>query len=402
VRAAPAQEDIRRLNLGAVLRHIHVSGALSRADLTARLGLNRATIGALTLALVDAGLVTEGMPDVAGGGRGRPSLVVRPESERVFVLAVAIGVERITVARVGLGGVVLDRRETRTSRNGFTLASAVATVGAFGASLLETAPVSAVYIGTGVAICGIVRGEDGMVRFAPNTGWVDEPLGDRIAEALTERTSATRPVAVGNDADLGALAEHTRGVAASCDDVIYIHGDVGVGGGIITGGVLLAGLDGYGGEIGHMVVRADGRPCGCGSRGCWETEIGEYALLEAAGVAGGGREAVDAVVDAARRGDVSAQEALRQVGDWLGFGIANLVNIFNPQMVVMGGMLRGVYLGAATQVRSRLRTMSLTPHREAVKLRTPGLEEDSPLIGAAELAFGRLLADPLDVGAAWV
>lgn len=396
MRAAPSQEDIRRLNLGAVLRHIHVSGALSRADLTARLGLNRATIGALTVDLAEAGLVTEGAPGVGGGGRGRPSLVVRPESERVFVIAVAIGVERITVARVGLGGVVLERRDADTPREGRTLDAAVATVKEFGDSLLRSASSGSLHVGIGVAACGIVRADSGMVRFGPNTGWREEPLGDRVSEAL----GLTAPVSVGNDADLAALAEHTRGVAVGCDDVIYIHGDVGVGGGIIIGGELMAGTDGYGGEIGHMVVRMDGRKCGCGSIGCWETEIGEYALLTAAGRSGSGRGAVDAVVDAARRGDVTAQEALRQVGEWLGFGVANLVNIFNPQMVVMGGMLRGVYLGAAAQVRTRLNAAALASSLEAVKLRTPKLGEDAPLIGAAELAFARLLDDPLEAGVA--
>jgi predicted NBD/HSP70 family sugar kinase len=399
VRAAPAQEDIRRLNLGAVLRHIHVSGALSRADLTARLGLNRSTIGALTADLADAGLVSEGAPAGAARGRGRPSLVVRPESEHVYVLAIAIGVERIVMARVGLGGVVLDRRETAVTREAPSPASVMETVRAFGTSLLRAAPPRAAHVGTGVALSGIVSAGTGIVRFGPNTGWRDLPVADLIAEALANVAGVQGPVCVGNDADLAALAEHTRGVAVGCDDVIYIHGDVGVGGGIIHDGVLMSGADGHGGEIGHMVVRLDGKPCGCGSHGCWETEIGERAILGAAGRSGSGREAVDAVVDAARRGDVSAQEALRQVGDWLGFGIANLINIFNPEMVVMGGMLRGVYLGAATQVRSRLRTMALAASLEGVKLRTPLLGEDAPLIGAAELGFARLLTDPLEASA---
>jgi predicted NBD/HSP70 family sugar kinase len=396
VRAAPAQEDIRRLNLGAVLRHIHVSGAMSRADLTARLGLNRATIGALTVDLADAGLVSEGAPEVTARGRGRPSLVVRPESERVYVLAIAVGVERITMARIGLGGMVLDRRETEATRDALSPESVVETVREFGASLLKTAPKGAAHVGTGVAVASIVSTDAGVVRFGPNTGWKNQPIADLIADALEEVAGVRGPVCVGNDADLGALAEHTRGVAADCRNVVYIHGDVGVGGGIIHDGVLLSGADGYGGEVGHMAVRIDGKPCGCGSRGCWETEIGERAILGAAGRTGSGREAVDAVVDAARSGDVSAQEALRQVGDWLGFGIANLINIFNPEMVIMGGMLRGVYLGAATQVRSRLRMMALPDSLEGVKLRTPLLEEDAPLIGAAELGFARLLTDPLE------
>ncbi|HEX8630963.1 MAG TPA: ROK family protein, partial [Catenuloplanes sp.] len=104
----------------------------------------------------------------------------------------------------------------------------------------------------------------------------------------------------------------------------------------------------------------------------------------------------DAVVDAARRGDADAQRALREVGDWLGFGVANLINVFNPEMVIMGGNLREVYLAAAAQVRSRLNRNGLPACREHVRLRTPVLGDDAALLGAAEAAFEALLGDPLD------
>jgi predicted NBD/HSP70 family sugar kinase len=102
------------------------------------------------------------------------------------------------------------------------------------------------------------------------------------------------------------------------------------------------------------------------------------------------------VVDAAARGDAIAQNAIRQVGDWLGFGVANLVNIFNPEMVIFGGSLREVYLAAAAQVRSRLNRNSLLVCREHVRLRTPVLGDDAALLGAAEVALEPLLQDPLD------
>jgi predicted NBD/HSP70 family sugar kinase len=147
-----------------------------------------------------------------------------------------------------------------------------------------------------------------------------------------------------------------------------------------------------------MVVNVGGRPCGCGSRGCLEAEVGERALLEAAGRFGSqvGRDAVRSVVDAADRGDVLASEALVRVGDWLGVGVANLVNIFNPEIVIFGGMLREIYLGAAAQVRSRIATDVLRASRENLRLRTPVLGDDTTLVGAAELAFAQVLADPLD------
>jgi predicted NBD/HSP70 family sugar kinase len=146
-----------------------------------------------------------------------------------------------------------------------------------------------------------------------------------------------------------------------------------------------------------MVVNPDGRACGCGSRGCWETEIGEHALLQRAGRDGvTGSDAVLAVIDSAQRGDRAARAAIRHVGDWLGFGVANLINIFNPEIVVFGGTLRELYLAGADHVHQRLDAMALPACREHVQLSTPVLGDDAPLLGAAELAFERLLADPLD------
>jgi predicted NBD/HSP70 family sugar kinase len=391
MRVGPSQEEIRRQNLGALLRHVHIHGATSRAELTTALGLNRSTIGALTTDLANAGLVSEGAPKETGRA-GRPSLVVRPESHRVYAYAFSVEVDRLRVARVGLGGTVLDRRELARPRGLMAAETAPLLAGAL-KEMRQSVPADTICVGAGIAVCGMVRRDDGMVRLSPHTGWVDEPLGAALAAELG--TEAT--LAVGNIADVCAFAEHARGVAAGCDNVVYLYGDVGVGAGIIAGGRRLTGHGGYGGEVGHMVVNRDGVPCECGSRGCWETEIGEYAILRASGrPVGHGREALATVFDAAARGDARAQAAVRQAGDWLGFGVGNLVNIFNPEMVIFGGTLRDLYLAAAAQVRSRLNSIALSACLEHVRLRTPKLGDDAALIGAAELAFERLLADPLD------
>ncbi|UWP78418.1 ROK family protein [Dactylosporangium fulvum] len=396
MRVGPSQEEIRRSNLGALLRSVHLHGAMSRADLTTSLGLNRSTIGALTADLAAAGLVSEEVPQEQRGRAGRPSLVVRPESEKVYVYAFAVEVDRIVAARVGLGGVLLDRYEAARGRGEQDATAVVAPIAEFVRKVqagVDTNAPGARLIGSGAAVSAMVRREDGFVRLGPQLGWVDQPLGEAIGEVIGDG----RPVAVRNNADLAALAEHTRGAAVGCDNVVYLYGDAGVGGGIIAAGRPVTGHGGYGGEVGHMVVNPVGKPCSCGSHGCWETEIGEHALLAAAGRnPSAGREGILAVVDAASRGDATAQAAVRQVGDWLGFGVANLVNIFNPEMVIFGGTLREVYLASAAQVRSRLNRNGLPACREHVRLRTPQLGDDAALLGAAELAFEPLFADPLD------
>nr|WP_204056129.1 ROK family transcriptional regulator [Microbispora corallina] len=393
MRAGPSQEEIRKHNLGTLLRHVHLGGPTSRAELTSLMGLNRSTIMALTADLTAAGLVREELPRDTGRA-GRPSLVVRPETARVYVLAFEVGVDRLAAARIGLGGVILDRREIVRERGPFDMGQVVGTLAGFARQMRRRTRDDTVCVGAAAAFCGAVRKSDGLVRSGPNIGAEEVPL----AEELSRRLQLGLPVSVGNDANLGALAEHTRGVGMDCRDLVYLHGDVGIGGGVIVNGQLLGGHGGYGGEVGHMIVNPDGRPCGCGSRGCLEAEVGERALMEHAGRygEGRGRDGVRDVVDAADRGDVVAQGALQRVGGWLGLGVANLVNIFNPEMVIFGGMLREIYLGSAAQVRSRIATGTLAATREHVRLRTSTLGDDATLMGAAEMAFARVLADPLE------
>ncbi|MEV4711751.1 ROK family transcriptional regulator [Micromonospora sp. NPDC049374] len=389
------QEEIRRRNAGALLRQVHLRGPLSRAELGERMGLNRSTIMALTTELSRLGLVGEESP-VDTGRAGRPSLVVRPASDRCYVLAFDVAVDRLVAARIGLGGRILDRREAVRPRAGPDLHDVVAVLARFGRQLHRAAPAGANCVGVGASYCGMIRPGDGMVRYGPDLGWVDQAFGDELGRRL----GLGLPVAVGNEAHLGAQAEQQRGAGVGLDDLVYLHGDVGVGGGIIVGGRLLGGDSGYGCELGHMVVNPyDGRPCGCGSYGCLEAEVGERALLDAAGRPAElfGRDAVRSVADDADRGDPLAREALRRIGDWLGIGVANLINLFNPGLVVFGGMLCDLYPGAAAQVRGRIARHVLPVARETVRLRTAALGDDATLVGAAELGFARLLDDPLAV-----
>lgn len=387
------QEEIRRRNLGTLLRHVHLDGSVSRAALAERMGLNRSTIMALTLELTAAGLVREEAPTDTGR-TGRPSLVVRPETAGVYVLAFDVAVDWLTAARVGLGGVILDRRWAARPRAGADLDRVVEVLAGFGRQLHEAAPPEAVCVGLGASYCGMIRPDDGMVRFGPDLGWVDQAFGPELGRRL----GLARPVPVGNEAHLGALAEQRRGAGLGFQNMIYLHGDVGVGGGIIVGGKLLDGDGGYACELGHMVVNPHhGRPCGCGSHGCLEAEVGERALLDAAGRPADlfGRDALREVVSDAGRGDPAAREALHRIGDWLGVGVANLINLFNPGIVIFGGMLRDVYPGAADQVRTRIADNVLPVAKERVRLGTSALGDDATLVGAAELGFLELLADPL-------
>ena len=390
-------EDVRRGNLSTLLRYVHVHGPTARSTLTAVLGLNRSTIGDLTGELVTAGLLREeaGRPErvgdstVASSG-GRPSYVVLPETERVQALAIDVGVTHLIVARVGLGGVVLSRRDIPYRRGPRRVRDVARSIGQVAHELLTEMGASSTCAGAGAAVPGIVRVPDGLVRQVPNMGWVDVPLAELLSVELG------MPVAIGNDADLGVLAEHVRGAAVDVDDVIYLAGHSGIGAGVFTSGRPLIGHNGYAGEVGHVVVNPDGIECHCGSRGCWETESGEERFFELAGrPPGGGLACVREIVAAAASGDTVAARALTHVATWLGVGVASVVNVFNPEAVIMGGALGEIYAAAGPTVLAALDAAALHPPREQLRLLQPAFGNDSSLLGAAELAFTPLLADPL-------
>ncbi|MGH7611122.1 MAG: ROK family protein [Candidatus Dormibacteria bacterium] len=382
-------EAVRRHNLATVLGHLHRRGPTSRAQLTQLLGLNRATIGDLVDDLVARGLVLEAA-EPQRGARGRPSKVVGVSQGGYGVLAVQVGVDAVDAALVGLGGPILARRRAGLTRPGQrAVEQVVRTVARLGQALLERGPASLTLAGVGVAVPGAVNFERGVVNFAPNLGWRQVPLADLVRARLGLEVA----VLVGNDASLGAMAEHSRGVGSRVNDLIYLHAEVGVGGGLISGGRMLDGARGYGGEVGHMQVNPNGIACHCGSTGCWETECGEEALLRRAGVAQGGRLAVEQVLRRAAAHDPRSLGAVVDTSRWISVGLVNLVNTLNPEMVILGGMFEGVLSLTEGQLRLAL-ARGAYDSDHPIELRRPQFGADAVLVGAAELALGPLLQQP--------
>jgi predicted NBD/HSP70 family sugar kinase len=377
--AISPQEAIHRQNLSALLNHVHLHGAASRAELTARLGLNRSTIRTLATELAVAGLVQEQTP-AANGRAGRPSPVVRPNTGRCYVYALTVQADLLRAACIGLGGQVLDSFTVRLSP-GAGLTDSVGVLGRLLLRLGPQAPAGGTLLGYGVAVAE-----------AALDSWTEQTITAALREVLPDGL----PLLVGTPAALAARAEHARGAARGAGDVLYLHGDTGITAGIITGGQAVTGHGGFGGQVGHMVVDPDGHRCRCGSQGCWETEAGEAALLRPAAVRAAGHTGALSVVAATRAGDPVAGDTVRGAARWLGHGVANLVNILNPEVVLFGGVLREIYLAAPDEVRDRVSSMALPAFRDGLRLGTSLLGADAPLLGAAELVFERLLRDPLN------
>jgi hypothetical protein len=338
-------------------------------------------VGALTSELVEAGLVKEFTP--VGSGVGRPSILVEPNSDGVYVVAIELGVERSAVALVGLGGAVLHRIEVRHPKSS-TPAVLVRRVQTAVDKLRDLVKPRALCVGIGVSVPGLVRQADGLVEVAPNLGWSEVPL----AEIMSVSLGATQGLSIANDADLAAIAEQARGASVGVSHVVQLTGDVGIGAGILLDGRLMSGAGGYGGELGHMVVDPAGAQCRCGSRGCLETVVGEDAVLAALKIPRSDDWAQSLVDRPVTR------RQLAPVGRWLGIGLANVVNIFNPAVIVLGGHFAYLYPLMADAVNEQLAT-ALSAPRQQVRVEVAKLGADSVIVGAAEMAFASLLADPL-------
>jgi predicted NBD/HSP70 family sugar kinase len=384
-------ETIHRANLGAIARALHEDGPLTRSELVERTGLTRSAIRVLVGELVAAGIVAE-EGAVRLGTPGRPSPLVRIAPEGGVALALEIAVDSLAAALVGLGGTVFERVRVDRPRGHSSVDDVVADLADLAAVIRGRRPDVPAPIAIGCAVVGVVRRPDGLVSLAPNLGWRDVPLGERLAAAF----GTDLPISVANEADLGVLAEHRRGAAVGARDVLYLSGEVGVGGGLIVDGRPLTGAAGYGGEVGHLPFEPNGARCRCGSTGCWETLVGEGALLRLAGQPpDGGRAAVDAVLAEAAAGSPAALAALAHVGQWLGIGLAGLVNVFDPELVVLGGLFGRIHPFVRDAVERELDRRALAAPRALVRVVPARLGVDAPLLGAAELALEPLLADPV-------
>lgn len=382
---ARSVEGVRRRNLGEVLRLVHEGGPQSRARLTVATGLNRSTIADLVSTLVDAGLAVEREPDPTRRA-GRPSPVVAA-SDDVVAIAVNPEIDAIEMAAVGLNGLVRVRAREVVDRliTPEDTASSVARI----LDEWRNRELSGLrVVGVGVAVPGLVRATDAVVRYAPHLGWREASIGTLVQAATG------LPVAVGNDASLGAKAEHLFGAAVGNDDVVYLNGGAsGIGGGLIIGGRLVGGAGGYAGEWGqNKAVIAD--PADRRSRdGVLEDEVSRARLLDVLGIAAADdlilAEALAAATDDAVIGELSRQRRV------LASTLASAVNVLNPSMIVLGGFLSMLLSADADALDAAMRVHAMADPADDVRILPAALGDDRLLIGAAELAFAPLLADPL-------
>jgi predicted NBD/HSP70 family sugar kinase len=386
---ATTNDQTRRTNLSLILSLVHHRGSLTRAELAKVTGLNRSTVATLTSQLGELELLYETSPGTSNNvGRPSPQVHANPATA---ALAINPEIDAITIGLVGLGGRVIKRIRYPTQH--IPSAQEVANIAA---AVIEgmRGELESTYriVGIGVAVPGLVRAEDGMVKYAPHLGWTDEPIARMIADATGY------PVWASNDASLGAGGEIIFGAGQGSMDLLYVNGgSSGIGGGVVTGGLLLTGTDGYAGELGHTLVNSAGALCHCGAIGCLETEVSRQRLLDVVGLPGGDSDELELALASSTDPAVTA-ELHRQL-DFLAIALRNAVNVLNPERIVLGGFLATLHSLVPERLRGRVGADSLDGPAQIVQIMTAELGSNLLMIGAAELAFSGLLSDP--AGAAW-
>ena len=402
---ADVQTQLREQNLTTILRAMKRHAPISRAQLASLTQLNKTTVSSLVEELIGLGLIHETGLDTSGGGRPATLLELNPQSEHA--IGVEIGDGFVLVVLCDLTGHIIWRGQLETE-----LKAPPDDVIAQAFELVDKAVVISrshgeCLLGLGVVLSGIVDVDKGTLRFSPGFQWRDIPVG-----AIFEQHVGL-PVYVENNANAAAIGEHFFGAAHDSGDFIFILAGIGVGGGLFLNGDIYRGATGMAGELGHANFLQGGNlPCRCGDRGCWETTANQLSLINRVRAAlNAGQPSIlhqltdetghplnfSIIHEAANVGDPVALDALEETGIALGIGIATIINLFNPSLVVIGGSMSRASAYLLPAIQSMIDQHALAQAREHVRVVVSEFGENAIAVGAATLAIRDALANPRSV-----
>src|SRR3954452_14181462 len=357
--------SLRELNRGRVIESLRELGVASRAELARATGLSPATVSTLVGELVETGIVVDA-PGRTGrrAHGGRPPALIALDPSGGVALGIDFGKRHLAVAVAALNHEILSERwrkmhEDYDARTGMDGAAKLA-----GEALDHAVVAPDRVLGVGLGLAGPIHRSTGTIgSSAILPGW----SGVQVAEEMGNRLAL--PVHVDNDANLGALAEFHWGAGRDTSTLVYLKLATGIGAGLVIGGRLFHGAGGTAGEIGHTTIDEAGPICRCGNRGCLEMIAGAPALVELLQATRGDALTIERVVELANDGDPGCRRAVADAGSHTGHAVANLVNLFNPERIVVGGPL-----GSAGDVL-------LDPLQEAVRRRViPSAAEDVEIV----------------------
>jgi glucokinase-like ROK family protein len=389
------QRVLRQSNRQTLLTLLYFNEPITRLDLSQLSGLSPATVTNVVTELLRDEVVIEAGAEESQGGR--PRVTLRINLQRGYFIGVEVGETHIHVELfdIKLDSISYMRQEVSESENQPVqiVNRLVETVEQL---LAQTHIPQDRIIGIGIGIPGIVDRVSGVSIVAPNWGWEQIPLLDMLAPRLQ------MPILLENGAKAMGLAEMWFGAGKGLEDLAVLLVGTGVGAGIIIQGELCHGSTNSAGEWGHTCIEIHGRPCRCGSRGCIEAYVGSRGIISRlqeiepnhpALKQASHQAIISAVCDAAEHGDPAARQLLSSTAEYLGAGIANLINLVNPELIVLGGW-SGRLIGEhiLPELRQIISAYALTAPLDAVTLGLSELDWNSVSMGAASLVLQDFLA----------
>lgn len=360
-RSVVSPQLLRSINIRRVLEALAWHGPLSRAELSRRISISAPTMSQLVAALQRSGLIErEPKPLITGG---RPAIVFRV-SHTATVLGVVVDIATTTVVRATLDGQI-DRAHRISFSTPPSFETLILRITDAAHQLVTPGRRSAKprLLGIGLTVPGLINRQTGEVRFSPNLHFLD---GRNPAEALAKQMRIhVRPL---QEEHALCLAAQHNGPARDLMDFALLDVSAGLGMGIVSGGRFVEGAHGFAGEIGHICIRAGGRLCGCGHRGCLETIATDTALLKTYSERVGRTASMEELIAAVRAGDHCMEDAITEAADALGYAVSLVVNILDPQAVLLYGRMLDLDDHLIDRIRERVRGLAMGPSFECCQL----------------------------------
>lgn len=388
---------MKRVNRTLVLNLVKSGGPISRSRVAELSGLSPATVSNLTGELLAEGLIHE-----VGSGhavRGRPPVLLEVNTKAGFVVGVKLMAESAAAVVTDLAADVLHHDTIGFPGVGADLEAIVEAVGVLVDSSVEASGVDrSQLLGVGVGLAGLIDGDAGVCHYSPVFGWRDVDL----IRPLRRRLGFD--VFVENDVNALTIAEQWFGHGQGRDDFVVMTVGAGVGLGVVANGRFYRGADGSAGELGHIIVVPDGPICGCGKRGCLEAVASDGAVVDWTRRAiENGRAtsleesdlAIERIAAAAADGDGLAAEAFEVAGRWLGIGAATVVNLINPELIIVAGEGVTADAGRLAAMRSALNEYAFDDLASRVEIAIEPAGDETWARGAACVVLGELFKSPL-------
>ncbi|KYD21900.1 ROK family transcriptional regulator [Caldibacillus debilis] len=380
------QQLVKQINKTLVLETILNEAPISRADIAQKVGLNKGTVSSLVNELIEEQLIYESGPGKSSGGR-RPVMLLFNEKAG-YSIGIDLGVNYILGILTDLKGHIVAEIQKKLSVTGVEQVKQMMI--AIIEDLIRSAGQSHYgIIGIGIGIPGMVN-NDGEILLAPNLGWKNV----RMKEEIENRFQV--PVIIENEANAGAYGEKLYGAGKEFDNILYVSAGIGIGVGVILDGQLFTGSGGFSGEMGHTIIIVNGKECSCGSRGCWEQYASEKALLEEAKnipipYADKDSISIELLVELAKEGNEEVINLFKKIGAYLGVGINNMINTFNPEQIIIGNRLAMAKDWLEESITHFVKSHTIPFHQQDLSITFSQLTTHSTAVGVCALSIENFL-----------